>query len=288
MDRVLDKSCRPEDCRIDFNPRQAGLHLLQRLLHPSGDGERVAPGEFLDDEHEAWAVVDDGIANHALRCIDEIGHVAQQQRRLTVRVGHRHPGQRLRGNAAADEAELKALIGCFDEAAGTDMRAAGIAQQTNIEGIRNRFLHLVERNVRLGQALRVNHDLKHLELLSPDRDVRNAGNPEQPLPDGPIGQHRQVHHGLVLGGDADLHDPAGGGQWRHHERRRGPCRQGLGRERHPLADQLPRADLVGAGLEDQQDRRQLRHRLRTHHLDIRDTVQRVFQRHRDKLLDFGG
>ena len=27
----------------------------------------------------------------------------------------------------------------------------------------------------------------------------------------------------------------------------------LGRERHPLADQLPRADLVDAGLEDQQD-----------------------------------
>ena len=78
------------------------------------------------------------------------------------------------------------------------MRATGIAQQANVEGIGNRLLHLVERNVRGGHPLRVNHDLKHLELLSPDRDVRNAGNPKQPLPDGPIGEHRQVHHGLVL------------------------------------------------------------------------------------------
>ena len=96
---ILDESRRPEDCRIDLDPRQAGLHLLQRLLHPTGDGERVAPGKLFDDEHEAWAVVDDGIADHALRRIDEIGHVAQQQRRLAGRVGHRHPGQRLRCNA---------------------------------------------------------------------------------------------------------------------------------------------------------------------------------------------
>ena len=34
-------------------------------------------------------------------------------------------------------------------------------------------------------------------------------------------------------------------------------------------DQLPCADLVDAGLEDQHDRRQLRHRLRPHHVDVR-------------------
>ena len=77
-DRVLDESRRPEDCRIDLNPWKAGLHSLQRLLHPTGDGERVAPGKLFDDEHEARAVVDNGIANHALRRIDKIGHVAQQ------------------------------------------------------------------------------------------------------------------------------------------------------------------------------------------------------------------
>ena len=81
VDRVLDESRRPEDCRIDLDPWKTGLHSLQRLLHPAGDGERVAPGKLFDDEHEARAVVDDGIANHALRRIDEIGHVAQQQRR---------------------------------------------------------------------------------------------------------------------------------------------------------------------------------------------------------------
>ena len=129
-------------------PGRPGFISLQRLLHPTGDGERVAPGELFDDEHEAWAVVDDGIADHALRRIDKIGHVAQQQRRLPGRVGHRHLGQRLRCNAGADEAKLKALIGCFDEAAGTDMRAAGIAQQANVEGIGNRLLHLVERDIR--------------------------------------------------------------------------------------------------------------------------------------------
>ena len=151
---VRDKSRWPEDCRIDFNPRKTWLHLLQRLLHPARDGERVAPREFFDDEHKSWAIVDDGIPNHALWPIDQVGHIAQQQR-LPIPYGHRHPGKRLGGDARRGEAQLKALVRCFDEAAGADMRAAGIAQQADVERIGNCFLHLVQRNVRGCQPLRI-------------------------------------------------------------------------------------------------------------------------------------
>jgi hypothetical protein len=42
--------------------------------------------------------------------------------------------------------------------------------------------------------LRIHLDLEHLEPLAPDGDIRHAGYGEEALPDGPVGDHREVDH----------------------------------------------------------------------------------------------
>ena len=42
-------------------------------------------------------------------------------------------------------------------------------------------------------SFRIHLHLKHLQLLTPDRDIGDAGNGEQPRPDIPVSEHRQVH-----------------------------------------------------------------------------------------------
>ena len=58
-------------------PGQAGRELVERLLDAVGDVERVGPRELLDDEHQARAVVDDGVADQRLVVVDDVGDVAE-------------------------------------------------------------------------------------------------------------------------------------------------------------------------------------------------------------------
>ena len=65
-------------------PGRPGRISSMRRLDALGHLERVAPGELLDDQHQARAVVDDGVADQRLVVLDHVGHVAEAQR-LAVR-----------------------------------------------------------------------------------------------------------------------------------------------------------------------------------------------------------
>ena len=80
---------------------------------------------------------------------------------------------------------------------------------------------------------------RHLQEASPNR----------PIPD-----HRHVRDGQIVRGEPDLHDPARGRNWLHHDGRRGPRRQGRRHGRQALLNQLPGGHQVGARLEDEHDR----------------------------------
>ena len=66
LDRDLDEARRTEDRGIDLQIRQAGLQGRERVIDALGHLERVRPGKLLDDEQQARAAVDDGIADQRL------------------------------------------------------------------------------------------------------------------------------------------------------------------------------------------------------------------------------
>ena len=62
--------------------RQSRNPSLIELLDLAGHVEGVAPRQLLDDEHEAGAVVDDGIADQGLVTNYHIGYVADPEGNL--------------------------------------------------------------------------------------------------------------------------------------------------------------------------------------------------------------
>ena len=62
---------------VELDPRQAGLQRCERVLDAAGDLERVGLRELLDHEHQARAVVDDGVADQRLVVLHDRGHVAR-------------------------------------------------------------------------------------------------------------------------------------------------------------------------------------------------------------------
>ena len=130
--------------------------------------------------------------------------------------------------------------------------------------------------------------LRHLDPLAPDGHVGHAGDPEQPSPDRPVGDHRHVPSeivsedrptsitrpvvetgGIITGGLAQV------GSVRTTDAIRS-------------CDELPRLQDVRPRTEEQLDRRELRHRLRTDRVEPGDPVQRLLERDRDEGLDLGG
>jgi hypothetical protein len=138
IDRRRDVLRRPEDLCIDLHVRQAGFHLIQRCLDVTGHLERIAPWILLDDQHQAGAVVYDRIADHPLWTPDELGHIPEDEL-LPVTLGDGNLSKRFRGRARQDMMDGKPLCGCVDEAARSDMRAAGIAQQPDVQRVRRWF-----------------------------------------------------------------------------------------------------------------------------------------------------
>ena len=124
----------------------------------------------------------------------------------------------------------------------------------------------------------VDLDLDLLEALAPDRDVGHAGHAQQPRPDLPVRDHRQVLQAHRLRRHADLHDPAGRGDRRHHERRRRPCRQRRQHRLHALGDELAGLEDVGAPLEDQLDVESCGTDVERIVVQPGDAVQRVLER----------
>ena len=81
LQRPLDEAGGPEDGRVDVHalePRHQGLEGLLDLL---GDLQRVAGRLLLDDQQQALAVVDHGVADRRREADLDLGHVAQSQGR---------------------------------------------------------------------------------------------------------------------------------------------------------------------------------------------------------------
>ena len=80
-DGHLDERGRPEDGRVDLHIRQSRPQLVQGRLDLARHGQGVAPGLLFDDQQKARPVVDHRVADRRRRTFDELGHVAQPDRR---------------------------------------------------------------------------------------------------------------------------------------------------------------------------------------------------------------
>ena len=110
VDRQLDERRRPEDLVIDLDIRKTGPQLGERRFHSPGDLQRIGPGKLLDDEHQAGAVVDDGVADEQWLSPLHLRHVADAYRRAVLRLD-RHLGQIFRRDDRRDGVDLEPLIG---------------------------------------------------------------------------------------------------------------------------------------------------------------------------------
>ena len=133
LDRRLDVRRRAKDGGVDVDVGQAGPQRVDGRLNALGDLQAVRPGELLDDQQQAGAVVDDAVADHGLMADHHVGHVLElngfavldcdDDFRELVRVD-------LVGfvNDRQHVPNAEALIGSFDPTAGADVVAfrAGI------------------------------------------------------------------------------------------------------------------------------------------------------------------
>ena len=98
---------------------QPGLERLERLLDAAGHFERVALGLLLDDEQQARAVVDDGVADGGRRADRHVRHVAQPHRGAAAEIDDR-ARQVLRLDDRRQVPDGQALVRRVDEAAGLE------------------------------------------------------------------------------------------------------------------------------------------------------------------------
>ena len=115
------KRRRPEDRRVDLDALEARPQLLERLLDAAGDVERVGPRELLDDEHDARAVVDDGVAEQRL-VVQRRGSATSRQRDLLAvcALERRRCARSSAVTIVGDVLDDEPLVGGVDEAARAD------------------------------------------------------------------------------------------------------------------------------------------------------------------------
>ena len=64
---------------------QRRLEIVECRFDVARDLQRIRAELLLDDEQQAWAVVDDGIADRLRKSLDDGGHIANSQRRAVSR-----------------------------------------------------------------------------------------------------------------------------------------------------------------------------------------------------------
>ncbi len=105
-------------------PVRAGA-VLKRLFDLVRDIERVAPGLLLDDQQQARAVVDDRVADRGGKALDDLGHVAEPERRPAAKADDgRRPGLR-RSRMLVELPHGEPLIGRIDEPAAAERGRVG-------------------------------------------------------------------------------------------------------------------------------------------------------------------
>ena len=84
VERDFDEIGRSENGRIDLHFRQTGLNFFDRLFDALGGLERIGPRILFDDQEQAGLAVDDGFASHRPGFHDDIGDIAQHERRAVL------------------------------------------------------------------------------------------------------------------------------------------------------------------------------------------------------------
>src|SRR5207302_10924171 len=107
----------------------------------------------------------------------ELGHIAEDQL-LSIALGNGHLSKSFRRRGRQNMMDRKTHVGSVDKTAGTDMRAAGIAQQPYIQRVRCLFHDMLKSLAELLPPLGTDLDLKHFQPLAPDCDIGNPGHAE--------------------------------------------------------------------------------------------------------------
>ena len=165
LDGIIDEVAGPEDLRVDLDPGQAGSHLVERRLDPPRHLERISPRELLDDEEQARAVVDHGVASQRLVVDEHLGHVAEHDR-LPSALLDDHLGHVLGRDDRQDVADGELLIGSLHRPPGADHRSVRVLQQTRVERVRGGRHDFVERHMKLPEPLRDDLDVHLLQLFA--------------------------------------------------------------------------------------------------------------------------
>ena len=175
VDGLLHEGGGPEDGRVDLEVRKARAHLVDGLLDVARHVERVAPRQLLDHEHEARAIVDDGVAGEERRLLDHLGDVADPQR-LAIPLGQCDLGEVLRRHDGELVADAEALVRRVDEAAGADEATLRELQDAGVQGGGGDLHDVIERHLRRGELVRLDFHLVRLDPLAPDGHVGHAAH----------------------------------------------------------------------------------------------------------------
>src|SRR5829696_7413776 len=284
LDRHLDEGGRAEDRRVYVHAGEAGAHLVDGLFDAPRNLHGVGVRELLNDQHQAGAVVDDGLTGERLVTTHHVPHVAEAHF-LAVSPLDRHLGEVLRGRDRLRVAYVEPLAGRIDETAGPDHRAIQVPQQPRVQGARRGVHDLLQRDVVLGEHLRIHPHVFLRYMLTPDVHVRDAGHAQQALPDLPVGDLGHLDQAQLVRRKPDLHGPTSRREKRHYVGRGRPGRQrGRGR-RQALLHHLPRVVDVGSPLEDELYGREVGNGCGAHVLEPLDPVELLLQWNRDQLLD---
>ena len=205
-------------------PCRPGRSSSSASSTPSGHVQGVRPGQLLDDEHQAVALVDHRVADQRLVVPDQVGHVLQPDLPAVLVSGS---GCLARSSEVTIGWTCRTLVRCcrpVDPPAAADEVALRVREQAGVEGVRRGGHDLLEGDLLPVMPLLVGLHLEHVQPLAPDRHVGDAGDPQQPRPDLPVRRHRQVHHVDVgvAARQADLEHPAGRRHRLQHHRRRRP------------------------------------------------------------------
>src|ERR671920_359094 len=79
VERHLDEGCGPEDRCVYFHAGKARAHVVDRLFDAPRYLQSVGVGELLNYQHQATAIVDDGITDQRLGIPPHVGHIIEAQ-----------------------------------------------------------------------------------------------------------------------------------------------------------------------------------------------------------------
>ena len=198
IDRLLNEGRWAEDRGVDLHILKAGAKLIDSRLDIAGQLQRVAGGLLLDDQHDARAVIDNGIADRRREAIGHLCNIAHPNRRITRDLDDR-VGKTLGGLDGTGLLHRQALVRCINKPAPAD--------QNRIAG---RRAQLGQRDARSLQPVGVGQNLKLAVAIAPHGDVSDARHRHQLGPDRPAHQLGQFHLVEFLRGDADFEGTTGG------------------------------------------------------------------------------